>query len=285
MVALIEKAFAKMCLGTQQIMHGFQCWDIGSTVSLSWFCVPWKSKNIYGRTMFGSNEIKNGSHKTYSKTLLFSSSFHMSGAGPIRTWLPVMPWRPGHISLAVVTPWSFRQVSTIHWNGRLNWKRPGKLPNLPSRFKLPSECHAWPASHHFSMFCFSSSGCHRRGWHRRTWWTQTSESSDREVGERQGWTPWETCTSVRGIFALYVNLYLCKTEHCCVVLLVDAGTRFQEVERARHCIKFKKIEGDGPDEGFVWYYKGRDVGNLQFPPICSVSTVSKVSWGLVTALF
>ena len=59
----------------------------------------------------------------------------MSGAGPIRTWLPVMPWRPGHISLAVVTPWSFRQVSTIHWNGRLNWKRPGKLPNLPSRFR------------------------------------------------------------------------------------------------------------------------------------------------------
>jgi len=34
------------------------------------------------------------------------------------------------------------------------------------------------------------------------------------------------------------------------------GTRFQEVERARHCIKFKKIQGDGPDEGFVWYYKG-----------------------------
>ena len=74
-----------------------------------------------------------------------------------------------------------------------------------------------------------------------------------------------------------MNLYLCKTEHCCVVLLVDAGTRFQEVERARHCIKFKKIEGDGPDEGFVWYYKGRDVGNLQFPPICAVATVSKVS--------
>ena len=56
-----------------------------------------------------------------------------------------------------------------------------------------------------------------------------------------------------------------------------AGTRFQEVERARHCIKFKKIQGDGPDEGFVWYYKGRDVGNLQFPPICAVATVSKVS--------
>lgn len=201
-------------------MHGFQCWDIGERPFLGpWFCVPWKSKNIYGKTMFGSNEIKNGSHKTYSKTLLFSSSFHMSGAGPIRTWLPVMPWRPGHISLAVVTPWSFRQVSTIHWNGRLNWKRPGKLPNLPSRFKLPSECHGQPASQHFSIFCFSSSGCHRRGWHRRTWWTQTSESSDREVGERQGWTPWETCTFVRGIFALYVNLYLCKTEHCCVVLL------------------------------------------------------------------
>ena len=104
--------------------------------------------------MFGSNEIKNGSHKTYSKTLLFSSSFHMSGAGPIRTWLPVMPWRPGHISLAVVTPWSFRQVSTIHWNGRLNWKRPGKLPNLPSRFKLPSECHGQPASQHFPCFAF-----------------------------------------------------------------------------------------------------------------------------------
>lgn len=85
--------------------------------------------------------------------------------------------------------------------------------------KLPSECHGQPASQHFSIFCFSSSGCHRRGWHRRTWWTQTSESSDREVGERQGWTPWETCTFVRGIFALYVNLYLCKTEHCCVVLL------------------------------------------------------------------
>ena len=49
------------CALFQQIMHGFQCWDIGSTVSLSWFCVPWKSKNIYGKTIFGSDEIKNGS--------------------------------------------------------------------------------------------------------------------------------------------------------------------------------------------------------------------------------
>lgn len=37
----------------------------------------------------------------------------------------------------------------------------------------------------------------------------------------------------------------------------SAGARFQEVERARSCIRFKKIEGSGPDEGFVWYYKGR----------------------------
>eukprot|EP00435_Cladocopium_sp_Y103_P013571 s4711_g3.t1 len=33
---------------------------------------------------------------------------------------------------------------------------------------------------------------------------------------------------------------------------LQKGARFQEVERARNCIRFKKIEGSGPDEGFVW---------------------------------
>ena len=34
------------------------------------------------------------------------------------------------------------------------------------------------------------------------------------------------------------------------------GARFQEVERARTCIRFKKLSGDGPEEGFLWYYQG-----------------------------
>ncbi|CAJ1401902.1 unnamed protein product [Effrenium voratum] len=37
---------------------------------------------------------------------------------------------------------------------------------------------------------------------------------------------------------------------------LEKGARFQEVERARSCIRFKKLEGSGPEEGFVWYYKG-----------------------------
>ena len=36
---------------------------------------------------------------------------------------------------------------------------------------------------------------------------------------------------------------------------LKAGASFEEVERSFSWIKFKKLEGDGPDEGYLFYYE------------------------------
>ena len=62
------------------------------------------------------------------------------------------------------------------------------------------------------------------------------------------------------------NLYLCGEDELMniTVILFVTGTRFQEVERARSCIRFKKIEGSGPEEGYVWYYAGNNSATCNF---------------------
>lgn len=57
---------------------------------------------------------------------------------------------------------------------------------------------------------------------------------------------------------------------------LEKGARFQEVERARSCIRFKKIEGSGPDEGFVWYYKGGKKTAARETPLSIQKTESKI---------
>lgn len=227
---------------------------------------------------------------TYSKTLLFSSSFHMSGAGPIRTWLPVKPWRPGHISLAVVTPWSFRHISPIHWNGRLDVEKTRKatkltipLPEKNVKMVTFSSQHFHP----FSMFCvfrpaevvIAEDGIAVRDERKR----QSRRIG--KLGKGRGWTPWETCTSVRGILCELVPLQdwvafwtLCRF----VGKQVLAFKRWREQDTASSSRRLRVM---GLTKASFGTTKARDVGNLQFPPICAVAIVSKLSWGLVTALF
>ncbi|CAK9031541.1 unnamed protein product, partial [Durusdinium trenchii] len=45
-----------------------------------------------------------------------------------------------------------------------------------------------------------------------------------------------------------------------------SGARFEEVERSFSWIKFKKLEGDGPDEGYLFYYEhGQRVAQRSTP--------------------
>lgn len=57
---------------------------------------------------------------------------------------------------------------------------------------------------------------------------------------------------------------------------LEKGTRFQEVERARSCIRFKKIEGNGPDEGYVWYYRGGQKTAARVTPQRITKSESKI---------